>query len=268
MRLHWCMVIVVSSFAVAGAVADEQSFVNTTDSRTVSKTVSYFDSWSPTAAKRYVFVDRNQTTVWEKLQYVTYRVAGHLQDLRLLTQPPMPDAMPHEPAPTFAWKAFSMENMYQVWDAEDFPLAVALSIQPRTSDQNVNIAETLVLGRTYDFWHWAVNFSQGTEWSNRLKERDGALELAWELARRVGKHWSVGVEFRDHSDLPEYRRLAASKIYLGPTVRCQEDKWWMALSVMPRVLAFNFVANSESERPVDFEGNHKLSTRLMFGMCW
>jgi hypothetical protein len=262
------MGIMVSLVIVAAATADQQSFVNTTDSRSVTKTASYFDSWSPSAAGHHIAVDRNPATVWERLQYVTYRVAGRMQDLRLLSQSPAAYSVPQEPPSTFAWKAFSLENMYQVWDSEEFPIAVALSIQPRTSGQAVNIAETFVIGRTYDFWRWAVNFSQGTEWSNRLKERDGALELAWELGRNIGKYWSVGIEFRDHSDLPEYRRIASSRVFVGPTVRCNHDNWWLALSVMPRMTSFDFVANADSQSDVQFEGNQKLSTRVMFGMCF
>ncbi len=161
-----------------------------------------------------------------------------------------------------------MENMYEVWDSQEFPIALSVSIQPRTSDENVNIQETVVIGRNYDFWRWAMNFSQGTEWSNQLKERDGAVELAWECGRQISKHWSVGLTVRDHSDLPEYRRLANSKLFGGPVVRCHHDNWWMALSVMPRLMGFDFVANSDSHRITDFEGNQSISTRVMFGLCF
>jgi hypothetical protein len=268
MRPRWYMAIVVCFSAVTGAFAEQQDFVSPTYSRAVSKTTSYFDSWSPSAAKRQISIDRNPTRVWEALQYVTYRTAQSLQGLGLFAAPSMTEAPMLAPSPTFAWKAFSMENMYQVWDAEDFPIAVALSIQPRTSDQAVNIAETFVIGRSYDFWKWALNFSQGTEWSNRIKERDGAMELAWELGRSIGKYWSVGLEFRDHSDLPEYRRIASSRVFVGPTVRCNHDNWWMALSVMPKMLSFDFVANSDSQSDQEFEGNQKLTTRVMFGMAF
>jgi hypothetical protein len=268
MRLHLCMGLAVCLVTVTSAIADDLSIVNSKDWQPVSKTVSYFDAWSPSTAVRHGAVDGKSQSIWERLNFVTYRISEQIKGFRLVSDPAVAAEPSREPAPTFAWKAFSLENMYQVWDSPEFPVAVAISIQPRTSDQNVQIAETVVFGRTYDFWKWALNFSQGTEWSNRLKERDGALEVAWELSRRVSKHWSVGVELRDHSDLPEYRRLAASKLLVGPVVRCETDKWWLALSVMPRMLGYNFVANADSTRNVDFEANQKLSTRLMFGVCF
>ncbi|MDB6057230.1 MAG: hypothetical protein JWO95_1074 [Verrucomicrobiales bacterium] len=161
-----------------------------------------------------------------------------------------------------------MDTAYQVWDAEEFPIAFAISVQPRVSGENVNVQETVVIGRNYDFWQWAVNFSQGNEWSNRIKEREGDLEVGLGIARAIGAHWSVGVELRDHSELPEYRRLAGNKIFLGPVLRCHKDNWWMAISVLPRVLGFGYVANSDTPRDIEFDSNQKLSTRFMFGLCF
>jgi hypothetical protein len=260
----------VCSIAVSSAFADDFSFVNLTPGSTVSKTVSNFDAWSPAAARRVAVFDSKGSSIWERLEFVTYRIAAlEVRGFQALTAPALADSPSLDGASTFAWKAFSLQNMYQVWDTPDFPLAVGISIQPRTSDQNVQVAETLVLSRSYDFWQWAVNFSQGTEWSNKIKERDGALELAWELSRRISKHWTAGIQIRDHSDLPEYRRIASNKLMCGPMVRCNADRWWVALSVMPKMFDYSFVANSDTTvQNENFEGNQKLSTRLMFGLCF
>ena len=260
---------VVCCLAVSSAIADDFSFVNSTPGSAVSKTVSNFDAWSPSAARRFAVFDSKSPSIWERMEFVTYRITEvEVKGLRALSEPAEWEPPSLDTSSTFPWKAFSLENMYQVWDAEEFPLAVAVSIQPHT-DQNVQVAETLVLSRSYDFWQWAVNFSQGTEWSNKLKERDGALELAWELSRRISKHWTVGIQIRDHSDLPEYRRIASNKLMCGPMVRCNANRWWAALSVMPKMFDYSFVANSDSTADnVNFEGNQKLSTRLMFGLCF
>lgn len=202
------------------------------------------------------------------MDFVTYRITElEVKGLRLLSEPAVWEPSALDSASTFAWKPFSLENMYQVWDAPEFPLAVAISVQPRI-DQHVEVSETLVLSRSYNFWAWALNFSQGTEWSNQIKERDGAMELAWELSRKVGAHWSFGMELRDHSDLPEYRRIAANMVSLGPVIRCQHDNWWLAFSLMPRILNFDFIANSDTPRDITFDTNQKLSSRIMFGLCY
>jgi len=171
-------------------------------------------------------------------------------------------------APALPWKPLSMDSAYQIWDDLEFPIAFSISVQPRVADENVQVQETLVIGRSYDFWSWAMNFSQGNEWSNHLKERDGDMELGLGFARTLGAYWSVGVELRDHSDMPEYRRLAGNKVFLGPVVRCHKDNWWAAFSVMPRVLGFDYVANADTPRDIEFDMNQKLTTRLMFGLCF
>jgi hypothetical protein len=261
--------LVACSLAVTSAMADDFSLVNSTPSRTVSKTVSNFDAWSPSAARHQLVFDARSSSIWQRMEFVTYRITElEVKGLRLLSEPAVWEPSALNSASTFTWKAFSLENMYQVWVSEEFPLAVAVSIQPHT-DQNVQVAETLVLSRSYEFWTWAVNFSQGTEWSNKIKERDGALELAWELSRRISQHWTVGIQIRDHSDLPEYRRIASNKLMCGPMVRCNADRWWAALSVMPKMFDYSFVANGDmTTQNANFEGNQKLSTRLMFGLCF
>lgn len=203
------------------------------------------------------------------MEFVTYRITEfEVKGLRALSdpvwEPPSLDS-----ASTIPWNTFSIDSaMYQVWDDPEFPVALAVTVQPHIDD-NVQVMETLVLSRSYNFWQWAVNFSQGTEWSNKIKERDGALELAWELSRRISQHWTVGIQIRDHSDLPEYRRIASNKLMCGPMVRCNTERWWAALSVMPKMFDYSFVANGDmTTSNVNFEGNQKLSTRLMFGLCF
>jgi hypothetical protein len=263
------MGLAACSLAVLSAMADDFSFVNLSTGGAVAKTVSNFDAWSPSTARRSMVLDSKSTSIWQRMEFVTYRITElEVKGLRLLSEPAVWEPTTLDSVSTIPWNAFSLQNMYQVWDAPEFPLAVAISVQPHT-DQNVQVAETLVLSHSYDFWQWTVNFSQGTEWSNKLKERDGALELAWEFSRRVSKHWTVGIQIRDHSDVPEYRRIAANKLMCGPMVRCNSDRWWAALSVMPKMFDYSFIANSDmTVQNANFEGNQKLSTRLMFGLCF
>lgn len=259
--------LAVSVVAVITASATEQSFVPSGSGPGTTK--SNFDSWSPSAARRDTYFDHNHTSVLESQQWLNYRVSDNQSAaLRVASQPDFAPAVSQDIAPSLPWKPLSMDSAYQIWDDLEIPIAFALSVQPRLSDENVNVRETVVIGRNYDFWSWAMNFSQGNEWSNRLKERDGDMELGLGLARALGKHWSVGVEFLDHSEMPEYRRLAGNKVFFGPVVRCHQDNWWMAFSVMPRILGFDYVANFDTPRDIEFDSNQKLTTRLMFGLCF
>jgi hypothetical protein len=260
--------LMVSLVAVLSAVADDSASVPSTNWQAAHKQSS-FDAWSPSARRTDIGFDPSGRSVWDFQQFMPFRTTDRDgQASRVYSENAALGTQSFDEISPFPWKALSLDSRYQLWDVPELPIAVGISIQPHTSDDKVQIAETFIIGRSYDFWKWAVNFTQGTEWSNRLKERDGDMELAWELARNVGKFWSVGIALRDRSELPEYRRLASNGVFLGPTIRCQHDKWWLGVSVMPRILHFDFIANSDSNRNVDFDSDQKLSTRMMFGMCW
>lgn len=256
----------VAAFSVS---AMEQAFVPSSDLSGSAKFQSDFDSWSPSAARRQTYFDHNHTSAWESRQWLNYRASDNQSaTTRVSPDSDLVPSLSQSIAPTLPWKPLSMTSAYEVWDDLDFPIAFSLSVQPRVSDENVNVQETVVIGRNYDFWSWALNFSQGNEWSNRLKERDGDMELGLGLARALGPNWSIGVELLDHSEMPEYRRLAGNKVFLGPVIRCHKDNWWMAFSVMPRVLGFDYVANFDTPRDIEFDSNQKLTTRVMFGLCF
>ncbi|MGZ4962238.1 MAG: hypothetical protein ACXWBP_08410 [Limisphaerales bacterium] len=269
MHLRLLAGLSVCFFAALAATADDQSFVPSNYLPSALKAKSNFDAWAPSASQRQTYFDHNHVSVWESQHWLNYRLTANQNSaLRVVSQPEFAESSSFEPQTTLSWKPLSLDSSYQIWDDLELPIAFAVSVQPRTADENAYVQETAVIGRTYDFWRWAMSFSQGNEWSNRLKERDGDLELGLGIARAIGANWSVGVELRDHSELPEYRRLAGNKVFLGPVVRCHKDNWWMAFSVMPRVLGFDYVANSDTPRDIEFDTNQKLTTRFMFGLCF
>lgn len=261
--------LAVGFFAVLSAGAAEQSFVPSSNLPSSITAQSDFDAWAPSAVRRITYFDHDHTSAWESQQWLNYRGTDHeAATLRIAPDSDLSGSPSQDLAPALPWKPLSMDSAYQIWDDLEIPIAFALSVQPHASDDSVNVQETVVIGRTYDFWSWAMNFSQGNEWANRLKERDGDMELGLGLARTLGKYWSAGVEFLDHSEMPEYRRLAGNKVFFGPVVRCHKDNWWAAFSVMPRVLGFDYIANPDTPRDIEFDTNQRLTTRLMFGVCF
>src|SRR5438309_637828 len=76
------------SLAVTSAMADQFSFVSLTDAHTVSKTVSSFDAWSPSAARRVTVLDSKSPTIWQRMETVTYRITEfEVKGLRMLSEP-------------------------------------------------------------------------------------------------------------------------------------------------------------------------------------
>ena len=50
------------------------------------------------------------------------------------------------------------------------------------------------------------------------------MEASFGIARDLGKRWSLGLELRDHNELPEYRKWENTALFLGPVVSYRQEK--------------------------------------------
>ena len=110
-----------------------------------------------------------------------------------------------------------------------------------------------------------MNLTHATEWSDDFHETEGELEISVGLTRQLSRHWSVGVELRDHNELPEYQRWENTALYLGPVVSYRSEKWWGALTVMPQIFGANFGGDPDGNSRLELEGHERVNVRLMFG---
>ena len=92
------------------------------------------------------------------------------------------------------------------------------------------------------------------------------MEASFGIARDLGKHWSVGLELRDHNELPEYREWENTALFLGPVVSYRQEHWWAALTVMPQIYGVNFGADPDGNRRLELEGHERINLRLIFGI--
>ena len=92
------------------------------------------------------------------------------------------------------------------------------------------------------------------------------MEASFGIARDLGKHWSVGLELRDHNELPEYREWENTALFLGPVVSYRQEHWWVALTVTPQIYGVNFGADPDGNRRLELEGHERINLRLIFGI--
>jgi hypothetical protein len=90
----------------------------------------------------------------------------------------------------------------------------------------------------------AFNLTHATEWTDNLHTMEGEVEASLGVARDLGKHWSVGLELRDHNELPDYRTWENTALFLGPVVSYRQEKWWAVLTVMAQIFGSNFNGQS------------------------
>jgi hypothetical protein len=162
------------------------------------------------------------------------------------------------------WAGFSLENRYQVLDPVENPVGLTLYLEPTFDGQNAELEQKIILGQRHGEWKWAVNLSHATEWENNINNYEGELELSAGLARHLSGRWTLGLEVRDHNELPLYKQWENSAVYVGPTLSYHRQKWWTALSVMPQVYGWSQV-NSDQNIHLDLEGHERLNIRLLAG---
>jgi hypothetical protein len=163
------------------------------------------------------------------------------------------------------WAGLSLENRYLVLDPVENPVGLTLYLEPTYDGQNAELEQKIIVGQRHGDWKWAVNLTHATEWRDQFKSSEGEVEGSAGLARDLGENWTLGLEIRDHNELPAYQQWQNTAIYLGPTLSYHRQKWWAALSVMPQIYGANFTGSPDRNSFLELEGHERLNIRLIVG---
>ena len=166
------------------------------------------------------------------------------------------------------WGGISFENRYLVVDPRDNPVGITLYLEPTYDGKNAELEQKIIIGQRHSDWKWAVNLSHATEWADHFRETEGELELSGGLAYQLAKHWSLGLEVRDHNELPEYKAWENTAVFLGPVVSYHRQKWWATFSVLPQIYVANFTGNPDGTSTLELEGHERLNLRLLVGFSF
>jgi hypothetical protein len=166
------------------------------------------------------------------------------------------------------WKfdGVSIENRYMLWNPAEKPVGLTLYLEPRFSGDEAEIEEKIILGQRFGNWKWAFNLTHATEWEDDLHETEGEVEGTFGIARDIGKHWSVGIEVRDHNEIPEYREWENTAVFVGPAVGYRRNNWWVAVSVLPQIYGANFTGDPDGNKHLELEGHERVNVRMVFSI--
>ena len=162
------------------------------------------------------------------------------------------------------WAGVSLENRYQVLDPVENPVGLTLYLEPTYDGQNAELEQKIILGQRHGEWKWTVNLSHATEWTGDVNNYEGELELSAGLASNLTERWTLGLEVRDHNELPLYQQWENSAVYLGPTLSYHRQKWWAAFSVLPQIYGWS-QGNPDQNPHLELEGHERLNLRLLVG---
>ena len=166
------------------------------------------------------------------------------------------------------WTGVSWENRYLVLDPVSHPVGLTLYLEPTYDGDNAELEQKIILGQRHGDWKWAVNLTHATEWSDHFRATEGELEISAGLARQLTHRWSVGLEIRDHNELPEYSEWENTAVFIGPVVSYKRANWWAALSVMSQVYGANFTGDPDASHRLELQGHERLNMRLLVGFSF
>src|SRR2546426_5119369 len=224
------------------ASATERFFTYTYEPETMPQGLWEYEQWVTLRAVRNETVGQENFNRWELRHELEYGVTDNytlalylnesLQNFR--------DPESHHNISHFQFDGVSLENRYLVLNPADRPVGLALYLEPRISGDEAELEQKIILGQRFGDWKWALNLTHATEWSEDFHATEGEVEVSLGVTRHLNNHWSVGLEARDHNELPEYRIWENTALYIGPVVTYRQEKWWATLTVMPQVFGANF----------------------------
>ncbi len=259
--------LITSITATATLRADERRFTYTYEPETLPEGALEFENWVTLGVGRNQTVGQENYNKWDFRQELEYGVtdwytaALYLNEQSQSYRDPATDANVSE----FEWKGISLENRFNVLNPATHAVGVTLYLEGGYSGEEASLEEKIIIGQRHGDWKWAFNIENETEWEDNLSEVEGEIGVSFGIARDLGKHWALGIEFRNENVLPDYESWENSALFLGPVLSYREDKWWAALTVMPQIYGWNNSQSQDGNSHLELNDHEKLNIRLLFG---
>jgi hypothetical protein len=253
--------------ALVTGQADERRFGYTYEPETLPEGALEFENWVTLRAGRSASVGQENFNRWELRQELEYGVTDRYTVAFYLNERAQSYRNPATGADTsaFTWKGVSLENRYNLLNPAEHAVGLTLYLEGRYSGEEAAVEQKLILGQRSGAWKWALNLEHETEWEHQLRDVEGELGLSAGLARDLGNHWSLGVELRNQSLLPDYNAIENSALYLGPTLGFRQEKWWAVLSVQPQVYGWNQRSRSDGHSHLELKDHERVNIRFLTG---
>lgn len=250
--------------------ATERYFTYTYEPEVFPQGAAEFEQWITWRAFRSNNVGQDNFNRWQFREEFEYGVTDNYSaSLYPNTKAEsFRDPMTGESESEFEFDGVSLENRYMVLNPAEHAVGLTLYFEPRYSGEEAEVEQKIILGQRHGNWKWGLNFVHATEWNFNEHETEGELELDFGMTRQLNKHWSFGVELRDHNELPEYEEWENSALFLGPVLTYTAENWWATLTVMPQVWGANFGGGSDPDgvSGLELEEHERVNGRLIFGI--
>ena len=256
------------SLAPASARADERLFTYSYEPETMPKGTFEFEQWVTSRVGRNATVGQDDYYRFQFREEFEYGLTDNYT-LALYVNHDyehFQDPATGERTSDYSWSGISLENKYMVINPADHGVGLTLYLEPTYDGDNFELEQKIILGQRYGDWKWALNLTHATEWEDDFRETEGEVEVSFGIARQLSPRWALGIEVRDHNELPEYEKWENTALYIGPVISYKRDRWWAALTVMPQVYGANFDGDPDGLHHLELEGHERWNIRLIFGI--
>ena len=255
------------AIAVTAVRADERLFTYTYEPETAPQGMFEFEQWVTSRAGRNAAVGQNDYSRLQFREEFEYGVTDNYSvslyvnhEYETFKDPGTGATSSH-----YDWTGVSLENKFMVFNPADHAVGLSLYLEPTYDGKNFELEQKIILGQRCGDWKWALNFTHATEWTDHFRMTEGELEVSFGLAYQLSSRWAIGLEIRDHNELPEYKRWENTALYIGPVISYRREHWWAALTVMPQVYGSNFGGDPDGNSALELEGHERWNVRFIFG---
>ncbi|OIO39068.1 MAG: hypothetical protein AUJ71_01525 [Candidatus Omnitrophica bacterium CG1_02_49_16] len=265
-------------WAMGSGAASERLFTYSYEPETMPKGAREFENWVTLRTQRNDTVGQHNYNRWELRQELEYGVTDEYTISLYLNE----SAESFTPVETdgdtgaevkgdshheSSFDGVSIENRWMVLNPATNPVGLTLYFEPRFSGEALELEEKIILGQRVGDWKWALNVGHATEWTEDFNETEGELEFTFGITREINRRWNLGVEFRDHNELPEYAEWENTALFVGPVVSYRRENWWMTLTAMAQVYGKNFQAiDPDRIQNFELEGHEYVNIRCAIGI--
>ena len=266
-HILWVALLALT-FCSANLRADERRFSYTYEPETLPKGDTEFETWITLRSQRNKTVGQENFNRWELRQALEYGVNDRYTVEFYLNEASQSYRNPAtgEDISESRFGGVSLENRYMMLNPAEHVVGLTLYLEARFSGDEAEVEQKIILGRRQGNWKWAFNLTHATEWSENFHKAEGELEASLGISRDLNPHWSIGLELRDHNELPDYQKWENTALFLGPVISCRREKWWAVLSVLPQIYGVNHGGDPDGNRHLELEGHERLNVRFLFGI--
>lgn len=271
MKKKLLMTMIVAGALSAGvASATERLFTYTYEPEVLPKGAAEFEQWVTLRTQRSKDVGQQNYNRWQLREEFEYGVTDNYSAaIYLNTQATsFRDPSTGTTSSEFEFDGVSLENRYMVLNPAEKPIGLTLYFEPKYTGAEAELEQKIILGQRHGPWKWALNLVHETEFELNDHETEGVFEVDFGITRLLGKHWALGLEFRNHNEIPEYKVWENTAFFVGPVVSYRQENWWATLTVLPQVWGKHLTGGPDPDgvSGLELEGHERVNIRLIFGI--